>query len=380
MAKSSNRTLEFDTILEELSLKCLSQNAKDKCLALTPFLSVSICKTKMVETSEGKEIIELLGMPPLASMHDFDKILELATKGSMLIPEQLNGIVDFIYACKRMTAFLKKAEQVNIDLGYYGGAFNELSYLYDEINRSIRYDKVDDNASTTLHSTRRKIEGASTAVKDKLNDLLRSNKNWFVDGYIATRNGQQVLPVKKEFKNQISGTVVDTSGSGSTFFILPSAVRKLQEKLSILIIEEENEVRKILYTLTSLVDEHIKELKINMDCMETLDFTFAKAKLSMDMNAISVPVKSNRHIKIINGRHPSLAQADCVPLDFEIGGDVTGIIITGPNTGGKTVALKTVGLLSMMAQSGLHVPVQTGSEFCMHNAFLCDIGDRKSVV
>ncbi len=372
-------TLEFNIILENLSKYALSQNVKEKLLLLEPFLNESQCKSKMNETTEAKKILECMGTPPLTSMKDLDKILDLTQKGSMLIPEQLRSISSFIFTCKRMKSYLKKAEILNVDIAYYNSSFNDLDILFEEIEHSIRNDIVDDNASTTLRDIRRKIENLNSSIKVKLENILRTKKEWFSDGYVATRNGRLVLPVKKEYKNQVNGTVVDTSGTGSTYFIEPTIVRKLHEELSSLQIDEDNEVRRILYTLTALVEQYISELKINMDCMETLDFIFAKAKLSMDMKAIPVPITTNRKIIIKQGRHPLLKQDLCIPLDFEIGGDIRGIVITGPNTGGKTVALKTVGLLSLMAQSGLHVPVSEGSIFCMHNNILCDIGDGQSI-
>ncbi len=377
--RTVKNTLEFDLILNRLSEQASSQKAKDKLLMLEPFLSESQCKQKMNETTEALRMLEALGTPPLSAMKELDKILELTEKDAMLTPDQLCSVSSFVQSCKRMKGYLKKAEAINIPLGSYSSSFNELNTLYDEIDRSIRYDRVDDNASTTLRSIRRKIENADSAMKAKLESILRSKKEWFADGYVTTRNGRLVLPVKKEYKSQVSGTVVDTSGTGGTYFIEPTAVGKLQEELSMLRIDEENEVRKILYTLTALVHEHITELKINMDCMEILDYAFAKAKLSMEMKAIPVPVTVERTIKIVGGRHPLLQPNLCVPLDFEIGGDLRGVVITGPNTGGKTVALKTVGLLSIMAQSGLHVPVCEGSVFCMHNDVLCDIGDGQSI-
>jgi len=374
-----NITLEFDVILERLADYAISERTKEKLLLLSPFMNESQCKLKINETTEAVKILEIFGTPPLSSMRELDKILELTEKGSMLIPEQLSSISSFINSCKRMKNYLKKAEFLEIPLSAYGGSFHDLESLYDEIDRSIRNDRVDDSASPALRDIRRKIENSQSSVKTRLESILRSKKEWFSDGYVVTRNGRLVLPVKKEYKNQVSGTVVDTSGTGGTYFIEPTVVKKLHEEIELLRIDEENEVRKILYTLTAFVEENISELRINMDCMETLDFAFAKARLSINMKAVPVPITSGRNIKIINGRHPLLKQDSCVPLDFEIGGDINGIVITGPNTGGKTVALKTVGLLSLMAQSGLHVPVSEGSVFCMHNDILCDIGDGQSI-
>ncbi len=379
MRTDVNDTLEFNKILEQLSQLAVSEKAKEKLLELKPFLSERECKAKMLETTESLKIIDMIGTPPLASMEELRKILELAEKGAMLIPEQLTSVASFISSCKRMKNYLKKAETLDVEVAFYGGTLHELAMLYEEIDRSIRNGMVDSEASASLRGIRRKVENANSAIKAKLESILRSKKEWFADGYIATRGGRFVLPVKKEYKNQVSGSVIDTSSTGNTCFIEPTAVRKLQEELALLQIDEENEIRKILYTLTSLTEEYMNELKINMECMETLDFIFAKAKLSIEMKAISVPILTDRKIKIIAGRHPLLKQDNCVPLDFEIGGNINGVIITGPNTGGKTVALKTVGLLSLMAQSGLHVPVSEGSVFSMHANVLSDIGDGQSI-
>ncbi|MDD3570142.1 MAG: DNA mismatch repair protein MutS [Lachnospiraceae bacterium] len=376
---NTNNTLEFNFILEKLASLALSQNVKEKLLLLQPVLSERECKDRIQETSEGLKILESLGNPPIPSMTELDKILDLSTKGSVLIPEQLTTVCSFIASCKRMINYLKKAEILNVSIASYGKAFYTHEMLFEEINRSIRNDMVEDNASSVLCNTRRKIENAKASIKLKLESILRSKKEYLADGYVVTRNGKFVLPVKKEYKNQVNGTVIDTSNTGSTCFIEPSAIRKFQDELTCLEIDEDNEVRKILYTLTALVESYVSELKINMECMEKLDYIFAKAKLSMEMKAIPVPITTERKFIIKQGRHPLLNSKLCVPLDFEIGGEISGVVITGPNTGGKTVTLKTVGLLSLMAQSGLHVPVAQGSVFCMFSNVLCDIGDGQSI-
>jgi len=379
MRINPRNTLEFNVILDQLAAHAVSDTAKQRISELEPFLSENRCRHKMEETTEARKILESFGTPPLSSMKDLPMILALAEKGSMLVPQQLYQISTFISSCKRMSAYLKKAEALFVSLAAYGSTFQDLSALYEEIDRCIRNEAVDDSASSDLRSIRRKLEFTKTSVRDKLESMLRSKKEWFSDGYVATRNGRLTLPVKREYKNQVKGAVIDTSGSGGTFFIEPSSVGKLQEELSLLQIQEENEVRRILYTLTSLVESNSGAIKINMECMEVLDFAFAKAKLSLAMGAIPVEVNADRRIKIVKGRHPLLDQGQCVPLDFEIGDGISGVIITGPNTGGKTVALKTVGLLSLMAQSGLHVPAAEGSVFCMNDMVLCDIGDGQSI-
>lgn len=377
--EKSIQILEYHIILEQLSDIALSTRAKEKLMMLRPYLSEDECHHKILETTEAKKILETLGTPPLASMKDMDKLIELCELGSMLIPEQLIQIAEFINSCKRTKAYLKKAEEIGGNIAYYGQSVYDLSDLKELIEQSIRNGNVDDGASKLLRDIRRKMEQINTQVKVKLESLLKSKKEYFSENYISIRNGHFVLPVKKEYKHQISGSVIDMSGTKSTYFIEPSIVGKLQTEYAVLSMEEENEVRRVLYTLTALVHEQVSELHINMDAMEVLDIVFAKAKLSLQMKAIPVPINTEQKIVIHKGKHPLLRTDNPVPLDFNIGGNIRGVVITGPNTGGKTVALKTIGLLSMMAQSGLHVPVGEGSTFCMHNAYLCDIGDGQSI-
>ncbi len=378
MIEKSMKALEFNKILVKLSDYAVSERAKQKLLDLVPYLSERDVKAKIKDTTEGRMILDHIGTPPLAVMKDIEMLLELAEKGAMLIPEQLTQIGLFINACKRMKGFLKRAESLGVDIAGYGGSINELSTLSAEIDNTIRNNIIDDNASKDLKDIRRRMEQLRVEMKSKLENQLRSKKEWFTDGFVSTRNGHFVLPVKKEYKNMVSGSVLDISSSGATYFIEPTIVAKLKEELSIQEIAESNEERRILYVLSSLVGEHAFQIKLNMEAMETLDFIFAKAKLSVDMKAIPATMNTDRYICIDNGRHPLINPAQCVPLNFELGKSTSGIVITGPNTGGKTVALKTVGLLQLMAQSGLHVPCED-AKLCMNNMVLCDIGDGQSI-
>ncbi len=373
------KTLEFNNILTNLSEFALSENAKEKILQLKPFLIERECKKHLKDTSEAKKIIDYVGSPPLSTMAELDKILTLCEKGAMLSPEQLSSVAVFIHATKRMINFLKKAEPLEVSLAYYGMSFINLEELGELIESSIVNDKVDSSASSNLKDIRRKIENTQSSIKVKLDAALRSKKAYLSDNNIVVRNGKYALPVKKEYKNQVSGTVVDMSNTGGTIFIEPSTISKTQTEIEYLLIEEDNEVRKILYTLSAFVDENIASLKTNMTYMETLDFIFAKAKYSIKLKSNEVPVNTDRIIKIIKGRHPLLNENECVPLDFILGEDYSGIVVTGPNTGGKTVSLKTVGLLSLMAQCGLHVPAEKGSMLAMNANILCDIGDGQSI-
>lgn len=376
--KKMYETLEFNKVLNILEEHALSNEVKIKIGKLEPYLSEAEVSRHLNETTEAKFIIEHYGNPPLSPMNDLQKSLSLLGKGTFLMPEQLSNISQFLTACRRLKAYLKNAENSSMSVASYGNSIYVLSEIEDDVNKTIRGDQIDDKASPLLCDIRRKIASAGIQVKSKLDSLLRNNKIWFSEGFVAVRNGHYTLPVKREYKNKVTGTVIDVSQSGSTYFIEPSAARKLQEEISLLNISEENEIRRILYTLTALVEDNLQFIKINIETMESLDFIFAKAKLSIAMKAIPLPVFTQRKIKIKAGRHPLLKADVVVPLDFEIGGEIQGVVITGPNTGGKTVALKTIGLLSLMAQSGLHVPAQDGY-FTMSNYVLCDIGDGQSI-
>ena len=373
------KALEFDVILKELAQRAVSDAVKDRCLSLSPCPDLREAELRLDETSQAKSVMRLAGAPPLSAMTELKKILTLMGAESILIPEQLEHISSFIATCRRMVSYLKKAESTDIEIAYYGRSFIDLSDLEDEINRCVRNGQVDDRASKLLYDLRRGIENKNEQIRNKLEQILRKNKEFFSEGFITVRGGRYTLPVKREYKNRVEGVPVELSNTGGTYFIEPAAVRKLQDKLAVLLIEEDSEIRRILYTLTELVHDCLPSIRLNIEAMEALDFLFAKAKLSADMKASRPQMTDMREMRIISARHPLLKDDSVVPLDFALGGDWRGLAVTGPNTGGKTVALKTVGLLSLMAQSGLHVPADEVSAFCMFNAVLCDIGDGQSI-
>lgn len=375
----SEQILEFDQIKAMLTENAMSAQAKTILMETGPVLEEELCFKKMAETTSARNILDKCGAPPLPSMSKIEEILSLCHAGSMLTPSQFSSVSSFISSCKRMKEYLNRAASADDRISRYGDGLYDLSPLQEEIELAIRNDQVDSSASTELRNIRRKMENCKIQIQNKLSELLRNRKEFFSDSSVVIRNGRYALPVKKEYKGRFSGSVLDTSSSGNTVFMEPSSVSKLQSELSSLQIEEDNEVRKILYTLSALTDSFREEFKINLECLVTLDVLFAKGKLSVQMKANPVRITTKRHLSIRNGRHPLLDPESCVPLNFQFDQDRTGVVITGPNTGGKTVALKTVGLLSMMAQSGLHVPAEEESVFCMNSSYLCDIGDGQSI-
>lgn len=373
------KTLEFDKILELLAENALSEAVKTRCLALAPSLNEAEVRRWMDETTQARRILEQAGTPPLSPMAALQKVIGLVQADAMLLPEQLEQVLSFLAACRRMRAYLKRAEATSSAVAWYGGAIDPLGDMESTLLRCVRGGTLDDRASDALCDLRRQKALAADQIKAKLEALLRKNKAWFSESFISMRGGHYTLPVKREHKNDVSGTVVEISNTGGTCFIEPASVGRLQSALYALEVAEDSEVRRILYTLTALISDNLPVLKRNIEAMQTLDFLFAKGKLSLAMQARPVALTTDRRIQLSGARHPLLDKAAAVPLDFTAGGKIPGVVITGPNTGGKTVTLKTVGLLSLMAQSGLHVPVKADSSLCMHNLVLCDIGDGQSI-
>lgn len=373
-------TLEFNIIINQLKSYCYTEQAKDNFSKLEPYLSETEVRASLRETSEARKILDNFGNPPLVSMKDVEKYITTARQGGMLLPEQLDYLGTVLTAIRRMKDFLNRSKILEISLPFYEENLNSLDELKDEIRRSIRSNQVDDYATNELRDIRRSIVNLEEKIKSKAEGMLRTNTECYSESFISNRNGHICLPVKKEYKHKVPGSLIDKSASGATLFIEPSVISAMNEELLMLKLDEENEVRKILYTLTAHIAEHHDVFVENMRVISKLDFIFAKGKLSVDFDAVAPSVNTGRYLKIVNGRHPLMDREICVPLNISIGldNDIRGIVITGPNTGGKTVAIKTVGLLSIMAQCGLHIPCDE-ADVCMNSQVLCDIGDGQNI-
>lgn len=377
--KETKIKLEYNKILEMLKEQAVSNKAKTQIENLEIELEELKLKRRLTETTEARKILDAIGLPPLSEMQNIEELLSRALEGYYLLPEQLLSVAVFLASCQRMEKYLTRARYLETGLSHYAESICPCTDIRERIEESIRGNQVEDGASPALKGIRREIMDTQEKIKEKLEQMLRSKKECLADSFLVQRNGRWVLPVKKECKGQIEGTVLDKSASGNTLFMEPRAVGRLQERLTGLAIEEENEVMRILYELTDDVLVMREDLVKNMELMEQLDFAFAKGKLSQQMKAREVPITVERELAIKGGRHPLLPEDQCVPLDFQMGNGLRGVVVTGPNTGGKTVALKTVGLLSLMIQCGLHVPVEEGSRFSIHNLILCDIGDGQNM-
>lgn len=372
------QTLEFDQILTKLENYAFTNKAKEVCRNLKPYLNEVEVHNKLKETTQARKILDNIGTPPIISMRDMEKLLITVGQGGMLLPTQLEYIGITLTGIKRIKDFLDRCKYLEVGIAYYSEELDSLDDLKEEIIKDIRNGSVDDYASKELREIRRSMEQLRNNIKDKADNMLRNHKEYYSDSFVSNRNGHICLPVKKEYKFKMDGSVIDKSATGNTLFIEPTAIAKMNEELQIGKIDEENEERKILYTLSSLVADCTEVIYRNMDVIAKIDFHFAKGKLSAEMDGCNPIINTQHYISIKEGRHPLLDKEECVPLNFEIGKGINGIVITGPNTGGKTVVIKTVGLLSIMAQCGLHIPCKE-AKICMNSQILCDIGDGQNI-
>lgn len=372
------RQIEFDKVKDLWGGLALTDQAKQKIREASLCFSENELRKQLRDTTDARFLIEKLGTPPLQNISEIREVLLVAEKGECLTPYQLERVETVLAATKRLMDYLARGRMYQNSLAYYDENLDPVSELGQEIAGKIRNGAVDDYASKELEQIRKQIIRMEEKMKQKAEQIMRSNKECMSDNYCTLRNGRICLPVKKDYKFRISGSIIDKSSTGSTLFIEPSGVAKYDEELQLLKIGEENEVCRILYALSASVAAYAPILDENLKLMEKLDFIFSKGKLSIDMDAVEPVVNLERRIKLTEARHPLMDRNIAVPLQFEVGGQVRGIVITGPNTGGKTVAIKTIMLNCIMAQCGLHVTCRQ-ADICMNSSYLCDIGDGQNL-
>lgn len=381
---NTEQQIEFDKIKEIWAQLAVTGAAKEEIANTSVILDEAELNVKLRETTNSREMMEKLGNPPLQDVTEVRKILTEAGKGACLTPYQLERVEKVLVAVERLKYYLAGGRQYENPLAYYDENLDGLNDLRENICSQIRCEEVDDRASNVLYDVRTRIIHAEENIKQKAEQVIRNNKDCMADTFYTLRNGRVCVPVKKEYRYRIDGTVLDKSATGNTVFIEPAALGKYYEELQLLRVEEENEVYRILYTLSALVSDAIPAMEENIRMIEKLDFIFSKGKLSIDLDCVEPKINLERRIVLKEARHPLMDRNINVPLDFELGfrkkdgEQIRGIIITGPNTGGKTVSIKTVMINAYMAQCGLHVPCGE-ADICMNSGYLCDIGDGQNI-
>lgn len=375
---NTEKQIEFERIKEKWMSLAVTKQAKENIRAMTFYLNERELRKQLRDTTDARDLMEKLGTPPLQAVDEIKEIVSAAEKGDCLTPYQLEQLEKVLAAISRLKDYLARGKLYDNPLSFYEENLDAKAELRQELSRQIRGGAVDDYASKELGQIRNQILKCEEEMKQKAEQLMRSHKTYMADSFCTLRNGRICVPVRKEYRQKIEGSVIGQSATGSTLFIEPAGVAKYEEQLQLLRIREENEVYRILYTLTAEVAETAPAMTENLAMIEKLDFILSKGKLSIDMNAVLPQINTQRKIVLKDARHPLMDEKVNVPLQFEIGEQVRGIVITGPNTGGKTVAIKTVMLNCMMAQCGLHVTCKE-ADICMNSSYLCDIGDGQNL-
>ncbi len=378
------QTLEYTKVIQILVRHASTSLGKELAESLGPAAELNECKKRLQATDEAFKVDRLKGGAPFGGIRDVRQPLHRARIGGMLNPVELNDIGGTLLGGRRLRRFLLEIHEESPVplLAELAELLQENKALEEKIRNCIDENAhVLDQASPELGKVRAELRAGEGKVREKLEQMVRtpSIAKMLQDSLVTIRNDRYVIPVKQEYRGHFGGLIHDQSASGATLFIEPESVVQMNNRLRELKLKEEAEVEKVLRLLSALVAEFSDQLNGNLELLAELDFIFAKASTAREMKA-TLPMMNDRgFLKIKKGRHPLLSRDVVVPLDVELGNKYSTIIVTGPNTGGKTVTLKTIGLLSLMAMSGLFVPAEDGSQLCVFDAIYADIGDEQSI-
>ncbi|UPM54594.1 endonuclease MutS2 [Gottfriedia acidiceleris] len=374
------KKLQYNELKEIVKSYCVSGLGKKLINQLEPSTNIKVVKNRLNETTEARAILDAEGHVPFLGVSNIENLIQNLEKGIILDPSDLTSVSDFLRGCRRIKKFMQDNEFFAPNLASYANSMSEFICIEDEINFSIKGNSVDSAASKDLKRIRNKIESVEEKIKDRLNKFLSSsaNKMFIQDFFISKKDDRYTIPIKASFKKQVPGSIIEVSSKGATVFIEPNTVTKLNSELASLKAEEAMEEYQILATLTGMILENIYEININMELISQYDMVFAKAKFSKYIGGVEPKLNDFGYIKLVDCKHPLLT-GNVVPLNFEIGESYRSLIITGPNAGGKTVVLKTIGLLTLATMSGFHIIGGTGTEIAVFEKIFVDIGDNQSI-
>lgn len=379
------KKIEYDKILEKVANYCKTYIGKNKVSELRPSQNVDEVQNMLAETSQSVVLIQRNSTPPIGEIADITVYIKALDGCGTLNIKALLEIQNILEIASSLKDYFSKDFLATSDFSAIEQYFNDLytnPSIVSTLKKSIiDEDTIADTASSKLQDIRRKQRKIEQDIRSKLNVILHSStySKYIRENLVTIRSGRFVIPVKEEYRNNIKGFIHDISSSGSTVFIEPIAVFELNNELSNLHIEEELEIERVLQNLSGLLYPYTKELQSDVELIGKLDFLFAKARYSLDLHCSTPEINTSKFINLINARHPLIDQSQVVPSSVELGKDFTTLIITGPNTGGKTVTLKTIGLLTAMACSGLNIPADEHSSIYVFDRIYADIGDEQSI-
>ncbi|WP_130860279.1 endonuclease MutS2 [Gracilibacillus phocaeensis] len=380
MNQTTFEKLQYNELKDRIKSFCVSGLGRQLIDKLTPSAKMNIVSHRLHETTEAVTILNTNSRVPFQGVAHIQPIVQSLEKGEMLDPSQLIEISDFLRGCRKIKTYMLDKEYLAPVLSSYAQSMTEFSSVEEEIQYTVKGNRIQSSASKELKRIRSSIATTEQKIEERLNKFLRnsSNKPYIQEAFISKKDGRYTVPIKAAYKQRVEGAIVDVSAKGSTVFIEPTAVAKLNATFATLKVEESMEEYQILAGLTGLILEHIQEIKINMELIGQYDLVFAKAKFSKQIDGIEPALNDHGYVQIVGGKHP-LLPGEVVPLDCEIGKDFRSLIITGPNAGGKTVVLKTIGLLTLAVMSGLHISAAKGTEISLFEQIFVDIGDNQSM-
>ncbi|MGN1334786.1 MAG: endonuclease MutS2, partial [Anaerovoracaceae bacterium] len=382
MNKKGLKVLEYNKIIELLSSQAGSEMAKEKLKALIPSDNAAEIREGLAETTEAVSVIVRKGSLPVGQIYDIENAMHLARKGGSLTMRQLLQVLYNLKVASNVVTFLKSDLPPLPIINGMAEVIVTFPRLAEKIDRCIlSEDEMADSASSELRSIRRDIVRQNDVIRNRLNSIINSStsRTYLQDAIVTMRDGRYVVPVKAENRAKVPGIVHDQSGSGATLFVEPQVIVELNNKLRELELAEKAEIERILAELSSNVAEHFHDVMNNQRLLIDLDVIFAKGKLSCMMQGEEPVIDDDGYLDLRQARHPLIESKKVVPINVSIGKEYNTLVITGPNTGGKTVTLKTIGILAMMCQSGLHIPAAGTSRMPVYNDIFADIGDEQSI-
>ncbi|WP_144501549.1 endonuclease MutS2 [Bacillus thuringiensis] len=372
--------LQYNELKDIVKSYCVSGLGKELLNKLEPSTSIKVVRNRLNETTEARAILDAEGHVPFFGISNIASTIQKLEKGMILDPEELGSVSDFLRGCRKIKKFMLDKEFFAPVLASYANSMTEYKSIEEEINFSIKGNSIDAAASKELKRIRNNIDSVDGKIKERLTKFLNSsaNKKFIQEFFISKKDDRYTIPIKSSYKNQVAGSIIEASAKGSTVFIEPHTVTKLNAELAGLKAEEAVEEYQILATLSGMVLENIYSIKINMELISQYDMVFAKAKFSKSIDGIEPKLNDHGYIHLVNCKHPLLT-GQVVPLNFKIGQEYRSLIITGPNAGGKTIVLKTIGLLTLATMSGLHIAGDKGTEIAIFENVFVDIGDNQSI-
>jgi len=372
--------LQYNELKELVKSFCVSSLGKERIDKLVPSENIRVVKIRLNETTEARNILDTGDHVPLLGISNINNMMGKLDKGMVLDPSELIAIADFLRGCRKIRKFMLDKVFYAPKLSSYAYSMTEFSSIEDQIHTSIKGNRVDSSASKELKRIRRQIEITESKIEEKLQKFLknRANKEYIQEFFVSKKNDRFTIPIKVAYKNQVEGSIIEVSAKGATVFIEPISVANHNAELSGLRAEEVMEELQILAELSNLIFDQFQPMMTNIDLISQYDMIFAKAKYSKSIDGIEPSINDHGYIHFVRCKHPLLSNG-AVPLDFEVGDTYRSLVITGPNAGGKTVVLKTIGLITLSVMSGFHIAADPSTEVAIFDKIFVDIGDNQSM-